>query len=105
MDSTKNSLSKRDFWRGLVMAVLTPVLTILQQIIPSWTDSLSSFLGSMSAAIIAQAAMAAFVSYLAKNFKTDDTASAIKLIEKQGGTVTNNKNNTVTVFKGKLITA
>lgn len=51
------SLKARDFLKGLVMAVGTPVLYLLQELIPGW-----------DLPPLAKAAIAATITYLLKNF-------------------------------------
>lgn len=82
MKSTLWTLKARDFLKGLILAVGTPVLILLQQLIPSWTPWLAEHLGN-SGALIAQAALSAFVAYLLKNLATDDTKVAVKTLSKQ----------------------
>lgn len=83
MKSTLWTLKARDFLKGLILAVGTPVLILLQQLIPSWTPWLAEHFGSSSGAVIAQAALSAFVAYLLKNLATDDTKVAVKTLSKQ----------------------
>jgi len=86
MKSTRYSWQKADFWRGLIIAIGTPVFTIGQQLIPSWTPWIAAHIGQ-SGALISQAALSAFAAYMLKNYFTNDTAQAIKTIEKGGGAV------------------
>jgi len=79
MKSTKWTLKARDFFKGLILAVGTPVLMLIQQVIPSWTPVLTDWLGQ-SGALIAQAALSAFAAYLLKNLATDDVKVAEKVL-------------------------
>lgn len=76
MKSSLFSLKTADFIKGLVMAVGTPVLYMLQELIPNY--NLNPLL---------QAGIAALITYLLKNFFTDDTQAAVKTIDNAGGTV------------------
>ena len=80
-------LNTRDFLRGLLVAVLTPVFVIVQQSIQ---------LGSLSFnwKAIGMAAVGGFLAYLTKNFFTDSVKSAEKTIEKSTlqDQILNNKN-------------
>jgi len=58
--SNKNSLNLRDFLRGLIMAVGTPVLYLLQELIPNHPMP-----------VVAKCAVSALVTYLIKNYFTD----------------------------------
>lgn len=79
MKSSQFSLKTVDFLKGLVMAVGTPVLYLLQELIPNY--NLHPLL---------QAGIAALITYLLKNFFTDDTSAAVKTIDQAGGTVISN---------------
>jgi hypothetical protein len=57
--STFLNLNWQDFFKGLIMAVGTPVLYLLQELIPHWNLS-----------PIEKAAISASVTYLLKNFFT-----------------------------------
>lgn len=61
------SLNWQDFLKGLIIAIGTPVLYILQELIPDWNLS-----------PIEKAALSAGVTYLLKNFFTP-TPSAIQI--------------------------
>lgn len=71
MKSTKWTLQARDFLKGLVIAVGTPVLYLLQELIPNWPLNQ-----------IEKAALSAFVTYLVKQFVTDDIKVAHKTLAK-----------------------
>ena|SRR5665213_1892565 len=85
MKSTKFSLSILDFLKGLIIAVLTPALLIIQQ-------SLSAGIVVFNWKTIAMASVSGFVGYLIKNFFTDDTKVAENTIIKQGGTIISKDN-------------
>ena len=70
MKSTRYSLSVRDFLKGFLMAVGTPVLYMLQELIPNWPLT-----------AIEKAALSAAVTYLIKNFFTDDVKVAEKVLD------------------------
>lgn len=95
MKSTMWTLKATDFLKGLILFVGTPVLTLLQQLIPSWTPWLTEHLGQ-SGGLIAQAALAALITYLGKNFATDTTKEAVKTLEKQNVTLIDNSPSTDT---------
>lgn len=65
MKSTMWKLKLRDWLKGLVMAVGTPVLYLLQELIPNWPLN-----------PIEKAALSAFVTYILKNLVTDDVKAA-----------------------------
>lgn len=69
MKSQLFSLKTRDFIKGLVIAVGTPVLYVVQEMIPGWPLT-----------PIQKAALSATVTYLLKNFLTDDIKEAQKTI-------------------------
>ena len=71
MESTRFSLKLRDWLKGLIIAVGTPVLYLVQEMIPNWPLN-----------PIEKAALSATVTYLIKNFFTDDVKVAEKVIEK-----------------------
>lgn len=89
MKSTFGTLQARDWLKGLILFVGTPVLTLIQQLIPSWTPWLTVHLGQ-SLAVIMQAALSAFVTYILKNLATDDTKVAVQTLAKQNVTVIDN---------------
>lgn len=76
MKSDFLKLKLRDFLKGLVLAVGTPVLYFLQELIPHW-DIPS----------IAKIAISAGVTYLLKNLFTDGVSAAVKRVERAGGEV------------------
>jgi len=79
MKSGLFKLKSADFWKGFIMAVGTPALYMVQEMIPGWDIP-----------AIAKLSLSAAVSYLIKNFFTDDVKQAEKTIEKAGGTVIDN---------------
>jgi hypothetical protein len=81
MKSTFLSLNWADFFKGLVVAVLTPIFPIVQQ---SITNGVLTF----DWHVIEVAAAGGFVAYLVKNFFTDTNKAAVKTLEKQNVTVT-----------------
>lgn len=80
MKSTFLTLTARDFIKGLIMATLVPVLTIIQQSVTAG-DLVFNWKS------IGIAAIAGFVGYLLKNLFTDSTKEAVKTLEKQNVTV------------------
>ncbi len=68
-------LNLRDFLKGALMAILVPVLYIIQ-------TSLDSGVLTFNWKQITIAAIAGFVSYLIKNLFTDDVKSAKKIVAK-----------------------
>lgn len=84
MKSNALSLNARDFLKGLVMAIMVPVLLIIQQ-------SLEAGTLTFNWGQIGMAAIAGAVAYLLKNYFTNDVPSAVKTIEKAGGTVYDKK--------------
>lgn len=76
----KYKLNLRDFVRGALMAILVPVLYIIQSSLDSGT-----LVFNWKQILIA--AIAGFVSYLIKNFFTDDVKAAKKLIAKEDGII------------------
>lgn len=57
--SEYKTVNWRDFLRGMIMAVGTPVLYLLQELIPNYPMP-----------IVAKCALAALITYLIKNFFT-----------------------------------
>lgn len=80
MTSTQFTLNSRDFFRGLIMATIIPVLVVIQQSIAAG-DLVFNWKS------IGMAAIAGFVGYLLKNFLTDDTAAAVKTLQDQDVTI------------------
>lgn len=80
MKSTFLSWNWRDFVKGLIVAVLTPMVPIVQQSITA---------GSLvfDWHIISLAAAGGFVGYMVKNFFTDDTKEAVKTLSTQNVTL------------------
>jgi len=70
LPSTIFTLKVRDFLKGLIMAVGTPVLYMVQELIPNWPLN-----------PIEKAGLSALVTYLIKNFFTNDTATAVKVVQ------------------------
>lgn len=64
------SLKARDWIKGLIIAVGTPVLYLLQELIPNYPLT-----------PIEKAALSATVTYLLKNFFTDDVKAAQKIVD------------------------
>lgn len=67
----KFSLKWHDLFKSLILAVGTPVLYLLQEMIPHWNIS-----------ALLKVAISALVTYLIKNFFTDDIKYAKKVLEK-----------------------
>jgi hypothetical protein len=64
-------LKLRDFIKGMVLAVGTPVLYLVQEMIPTWPlTKLESI------------ALSAIVTYLLKNYFTDDIKTAKRTLRK-----------------------
>lgn len=94
LKSTAFSLKLTDYLKSFVIAVGTPVLYLVQELIPGWNIP-----------PLAKAAIAASVTYLLKNFFTNDVAVAEKTIEsaalKQGKDATEEKGKIMqSAFKG-----
>lgn len=81
MKSGLFSLKAVDFFKGLILFVGTPVLILIQQLIPSWTPLLTEHLGQ-TGGVIAQAALSALVAYLIKNYFTPTVTQAVKIVQK-----------------------
>lgn len=69
-------LTSADFWKGFIMAIGTPVFYMLQEMIPGWNVD-----------PLIKAALSAGVTYLIKNFFTDNVKEAENTIKKAGGSV------------------
>jgi hypothetical protein len=68
--STFNSLNVRDFAKGVMMAVLTPVVGYVYQILSAGTFTFDwSYLGKL--------ALSGFVGYLVKNYFTDSSGKVL----------------------------
>ncbi len=74
MKSTLFTLNLRDFLKGLIMAVVVPVLVTIQQ-------SLAAGNIVFDWKTIGISSLAALIAYLLKNFLTDDTKAAQKTLE------------------------
>jgi len=70
-------LNLRDFLKGAIMAILVPVIYILQ-------TSLDAGVITFNWKQIGIAAISGFVAYLAKNLFTDEVKSAKKIMDKNG---------------------
>ena len=70
LQSTKFSLKVRDFIKGFGMAVGTPLLYFVQDLIPGWTID-----------PIYKIAISAAVTYLLKNYFSNDVANAQKVLD------------------------
>lgn len=84
MKSGLFSLKLNDWLRGLLLAVVVPVLLAVQQ-------SLSEGSLTLNWKQLGMTAVASLVAYLVKNFLTNDTATAVKTIEQAGGSVIENQ--------------
>lgn len=73
------TLKSIDWLKGLIMGVGTPVLILVQQLIPTWTPFLSEHLGK-DGGVITQAALSAFAAYVLKNYLTNDIPVAQKTL-------------------------
>lgn len=73
--STRFTLQVRDFLKGAVVAVVTPVLTFL-------LDSLSADQFVFNEKKLYIVAISAFIAYLLKNYFTDDVSVAQKVLDK-----------------------
>lgn len=80
MKSTFLSLGVRDFIKGLIVAIITPIVPIVQQSISAGTLVFDWH-------VIGLAAAGGFVGYMVKNFFTDSTKEAVKTLSKQNVTV------------------
>lgn len=69
------TLKIRDFLKAALIAIITPVLYVIQ-------DSMSKGELTLHWKEILVAAISGFVAYLIKNFFTDDIKTARKIIEK-----------------------
>lgn len=87
MKSTFLSWNWRDFIKGLVVAVITPIVPIVQQSITAGTLVFDW-------KVIGVAAAGGFVAYMVKNFFTDDTKEAVKTLAKQNVVVIDNNQAT-----------
>lgn len=80
MKSTFLRLTTNDFLKGLLMAVIVPVLLIIQQSVAEGTLTFNW-------KQIAMAAIAGAAAYLLKNLFTDTNAAAKRTVERAGATV------------------
>lgn len=76
MKSDFLKLKVRDLLKGLILAVGTPVLYFIQELIPHWNIP-----------PIAKIAISAGITYLLKNLFTDGVSAAVKRVERAGGEV------------------
>lgn len=82
MKSGMYTLQTMDFLKGLVIAVGTAVLVVVQ-------NSIQNGELTFNWKLIATAAVGAGITYVLKNLLTDDTAAAVRKVESAGGTVIN----------------
>lgn len=90
LTSNSRSVSLRDFWRALIMAVGAPILTQVYDMVNSWSFTVEDW------RLLVKYSASTFILYILKNYFTNDVPNAIKTIEKAGGEVTpklNNQNN------------
>jgi hypothetical protein len=74
MKSTRFTLQLRDFFKGAIMAIGTPVVSFV-------LDSLQAQQFTFNAGKLGIVAAAAFATYLLKNYLTDDVKAAEKVLE------------------------
>ncbi len=74
MKSTLFTLNWRDFLKGLILAVVVPVLVTIQ-------ESLAAGNITFDWKTIGISSLATFIAYILKNFLTDDVKQAQKTIE------------------------
>ena len=74
MLSNQFSLTSRDFLKGLIMAVIVPVLLAIQQ-------SLAAGTVTFNWKALGLTAMASFVGYILKNFLSNDVPAAQATIQ------------------------
>lgn len=84
MKSTMFTLETKDFIKGLIVAVLTPVFVIVQQ-------SIAAGALVFNWVAIGIAALSGLLAYITKNFFTDDTKAAVKTLAKQNVTIIENQ--------------
>lgn len=73
MNSSFLKLKKADFWKGLVVAILTAAVTALSSAIASATD-----FASFNWQSVVLAASGGFVAYILKNFFTNSEGQTFK---------------------------
>lgn len=78
--SGKFSLKTKDFLKGLLIAIGTSVLVVIQ-------TSIEQGEFTFKWKTITMVAIGATITYLLKNFLTDDTKEAVKTVENAGGIV------------------
>ena len=76
------NLKLRDFLKGLLLAVIVPVLTVVQQ-------SLDAGVLTINGKQLIIVALSAMVAYLLKNYFTDDLKQAEKIIKQETNKMTN----------------
>ena len=77
MNSTKFKLNINDFWKGLLIAVGSAIFPVIMQ-------SINANQLIFDWKLIATTGIGAFLTYIAKNYFTDDTKQAVKTLDKQG---------------------
>jgi hypothetical protein len=77
-------LKSADFWKGLIVAVLTVLVASVGQIVQGWITVPSTFpqFDHVSMMLSLKAAVATALAYLMKNFFTDSVAAAKKTLAK-----------------------
>ena len=74
MLSNQFSLTSRDFWKGVIMAVVVPFLLAIQ-------ESLAAGELTFNWKALGLTALASFVGYILKNFLTNDVPAAEATIQ------------------------
>lgn len=101
MKSTFLSVGVKDFLKGMILAVGTPVVYLLQQLIPSWTPWLTLHCGA-TGGVVAQAALGALLTYIIKNFFTNSVSEAQNILVAQANKV---GDTTVTVTPTSVVSS
>lgn len=82
-NSTLFSLNLNDALKGFILGVGTPVIYLLQQLIPSWQPFLVLHLGQ-TGGVLVLTAISATTTYLIKNYFTNDVKQAQQVLTNAG---------------------
>lgn len=83
MKSDFLSLKQKDALKGGILFGGTLLVTVLQQLLPTWTPFLTEHFGEKGA-IVVQGAIGALLTYLTKNLFTDSIKQANLTLDREG---------------------
>jgi hypothetical protein len=79
MNSNFLKLNLSDFWKGLIMVILTAFVTSFAQFLQGWSNgTVDSAMAKVNLILSLKFAIGAGVSYLIKNFVTNSNGAVLK---------------------------